>query len=499
MRLSDELAYVTAAELAMRIRRRELSPVEVVDAFIERIEERNESLNAFVTFDYEEAKRKARESEKTLMSGGEIGPLHGVPTATKDLFDARLGATVTFGGIRCFRDHPSEECGLVAERMEQAGAIILGSTNSPTFGFRGTTDNYLFGPTRNPFNLSKNPGGSSGGSAAAVADGMLPIAQGNDGGGSIRIPASWSNLYGFKASAGRVPMPMRPNAFLAGAVFATEGVMVRTVEDAILGINVLSGYHHGDPLSLDEHVDLAGALHRSIDGWKIAYSPDFGVYPVDERVSSVVAEALDVFRQAGATVEEIEIGIERDSLEPEDKVGDSWCRILATFMAGFFEVFKAQGLDLLKDFRDDFPPEFVEWVERGYQVTAVQAFRDQQARTEVYDGIQGVFENYDLLVTPTLACPPVDNTDDGNTMGPTRINGVDINPLIGWCMTYFTNYSGHPSASIPAGLDSEKLPTGLQIIGRRYADADVLAASAAFERIKPWQGHYDICKNRLPR
>lgn len=496
MPLSDELAYVTATDLAKRIRRRELSPVEVVDASIERVEQRNKSLNAFVTFDYEEARRKAQEAEKALMSDEEIGPLHGVPTATKDLFDGRLGATVTFGGIRCFKDHKSEQCGLVAERMEQAGAIILGSTNSPTFGFRGTADNYLFGPTRNPFNTSKNPGGSSGGSAAAVADGMLPIAQGNDGGGSIRIPASWSNLYGFKASAGRIPMPMRPNAFLPGAVFATEGVMVRTVEDAVLGVDVLSGYNPGDPISLDEDVDFASALDQSINGWKIAYSPDFGIYPVDDRVSAVVAEAVDAFRQAGATVEEIDIGIERDSLEPEDKVGDSWCRILATFMAGFFEVFKAQGLDLLKDFRDDFPPEFVEWVERGYQVDSVQIFRDQSARTEIYDRIQGVFENYDLLVTPTLACPPVDNTDDGNTMGPSQINGVDINPLIGWCMTYFTNFSGHPSASVPAGLTKDNLPTGLQIIGRRYADTDVLAASAAFEKVKPWYDFYEICRNR---
>jgi amidase/aspartyl-tRNA(Asn)/glutamyl-tRNA(Gln) amidotransferase subunit A len=496
MRLSDELAYVTAAELAMRIRRRELSPVEVVEAFIERIEERNKSLNAFVSFEFEDARKKAQEAERTLMSGGEIGVLHGVPTATKDMFDSRPGSPMTLGGIRGFKNFKAKEYGLFAKRMEKAGAIILGGTNSPVFGFRGTTDNYLFGPTRNPFNTSKNSGGSSGGSAAAVADGLIPIAEGSDGGGSIRIPAAWCNLYGYKASAGRIPMPIRPNAFLAGAVFATLGTMARTVEDAILGLNVLSGYDARDPLSLDEDIDFTGALHRSINGWKIAYSPDFDVFPVDDSVSAVVAEAVKIFRQAGASVEEVKLGIKHDQKESGDKLGDMWCRIMATFLIGFLDAFKQQGIDLLKDYREDLPPQLIEWCEKGYTISALDIFRDQQARTEIYDAIQNVLENHDLLITPTLACPPVDNSDDGDTMGPTQIKGVEINPLIGWCLTHFTNYSGHPSASIPAGLTQDKLPVGMHIIGRRYADLDVLSASAAFERIKPWYDIYKICETR---
>jgi amidase len=496
MRLSDELAYVTATDLAKRIRRRELSPVEVVDAFIERIEERNKSLNAFVMFDYDIAREGAKEAERAVMSGAELGVLHGVPTATKDLFDSRCGSGVTFGGCQSFKDFKAPESGMWAQRMEDAGAIIVGQTNSPTLGYRGTTDNYLFGPTSNPFDTSRNPGGSSGGSAAAVADGMIPIAEGNDGGGSIRIPSSWCGLYGYKASAGRIPFAMRPNGFLGGFLFATEGTMVRTVEDAILGLTVLSGYDPADPTSLDEKLDFTPALQQSIKGWKIAYSPDLDVFPIDEKVSSVVADALDVFRQAGASVEEVKLGLTFEQVETGDRIGDLWCRILATFMVGFFDVFKQQGIDFLGERRDDMPPEIIEWIERAQDLTPLDVFRDQSARTAVYDGIQGVMNDYDLLVTPTLACPPVDNADDGNTLGPDKINGVPVNRLIGFCPTYFTNFSGHPSASVPAGLDVDGLPVGLQIIGKRYADMDVLAASAAFERVKPWSGIYDVCKNR---
>src|SRR5947208_7665358 len=213
MALSDELAYVTAAELAIRIRRRQLSPVEVVDAFIERIEQRNKSLNAFVYLGFEDARKRAKEAEQALMAGSALGPRHGVPTGMKDLFDFKPGWVSTFGGVRALKDNVIDAYCAYAERMEQAGAILLGKTNSPIMGFRGTCDNYLFGPTRNPFNLSKNSGGSSGGSAAAVADGLIPIAEGTDGGGSIRIPSAWCGVYGYKPSFGRVPIPARPSAF----------------------------------------------------------------------------------------------------------------------------------------------------------------------------------------------------------------------------------------------------------------------------------------------
>src|ERR671932_669321 len=203
---NSDIAQLAVADLAARIRRRELSPVEAVDAAIERIEADNERLNAFVYMGFDDARERAREAERTLTSGDELGPLHGVPTAMKDLFDFKPGWPSSFGGVRALKDFRPDFWCAWAERMERAGAIIVGMTNSPVMGFRGTCDNPLFGPTRNPFDLTRNPGGSSGGGAAAVADGQLSFAEGTDGGGSIRIPAAWTNTYGFKQSIGRSPL-----------------------------------------------------------------------------------------------------------------------------------------------------------------------------------------------------------------------------------------------------------------------------------------------------
>jgi amidase len=492
MSFTDEIAYISAAELAQKIKSRQLSPVEVVEYFINRIEERNKALNAFVYFRYEDALRNAKKAEQDVMEGKELGFLHGIPTALKDLAGFRPGWVNTFGGIKAFKDFVANAYCTYADRMERDGAILIGQTNSPVLGARGVTDNYLFGPTCNPFDLSKNSGGSSGGSAAAVADGLLPIAQATDGGGSIRIPASWCGLYGYKASFGRVPFVSRPNAFAGSSPFLFEGTVTRTVEDAALGLNVLAGYNPGDPFSLDERNDFRTSLGKSVKGLKIAYSPDFDVYPVDQKVRDVVTKAVKTFEEAGAHVEEVRLGIKRHHME----LSDLWHRLMAPFSIEIFEGFKKEGIDVIRDHREDLPPEFLEWFEKGRQMTVMDMMRDQQMRTEIYDAIQGVFENYDLLITPTLACLPVDNATDGNTIGPTQINGEKVDPLIGWCMTYFTNFSGHPSASIPAGLADNRYPVGMQIIGKRYADTDVLAASAVFERLKPWKDIYNICANR---
>jgi amidase len=491
MTLSDQLAYMTATELATRIRRRDLSPVEVVDATIARIEARNPSLNAFVIDGYDDARARAKTAEQALMSGDALGPLHGVPSAIKDLFGFKPGWRNTFGGIRALKDYVADFSCAFVDRLERGGAIFVGKTNSPIEGFRGTCDNYLFGPSRNPFDPTRNTGGSSGGSAAAVADGLVPIAHGTDGGGSIRIPAAWCGVYGYKASWGRTPFLIRPNAFAGDAPFLFEGPITRTVDDAALAMTALAGHDPADPYSMDGEVDFIGATRRSIRGWKIAYSPDFDVYPVDPRIAETVGEAVKLFADAGATVEQVKVGIKRTQQE----LSDLWCRLISPLNAMGLEGFKNEGIDLQKDHHDDLPPEYWEWAEVGYKMTAVDFFRDQEIRTEVNDAIQGVLNDYDLLITPTLACMPVENATDGNTKGPSEINGEAIDPLIGWCMTYFINFSGHPAASIPAGL-VDGLPVGMQIIGRRLADSDVLAASAAFERLKPWHDTYRACGER---
>jgi amidase len=487
----DDLAYTTVTDLADSIRRRERSPVEVVDATIERIENRNPSLNAFIYKGFDDARAQARRAEQAIVAGEELGTLHGVPTAIKDLFDFKPGWPATFGGVRAFKDFIADFSCVFAERVEAAGAIIMGKTNSPVMGFRGTCDNPLFGATRNPFDTDRNPGGSSGGSAAAVADGLVPFAEGTDGGGSIRIPAAWTGLYGYKASFGRVPCVVRPNAFGNTMPFIFEGPLTRNVADAALALNALAGYDSRDPFALDEQRDFTAAVGRPVQGMRIAYSPDFGVYPVDRRIAQVVGDAVQVFSEVGAHVEQVDIKLPYDQRE----LSDLWCRQIMLVNLSTFENFKELGVDLLADHRDDFPKQYLRWIDEAYEMTAVSINRDYVMRTTVYDALQGLLDDYDLLVTPTLAAMPVLNADDGNTTGPSEVEGVEVDELIGWCMTYFTNFSGHPSASVPAGL-ADGLPVGMQLIGRRYADEDVLAASAAFEAAQPWQHIYQRCAER---
>ena len=491
MAATSETTWASAAELALRIRRHELSPVELMRSTIERIERRNPSLNAFVYLDFDQAMEKARAAEAAVASGANLGLLHGVPTAMKDLFDFKPGWPATFGGIRALRDQVIDAYCTYSERMERAGAILVGKTNSPVMGLRGIADNYLFGPTNNPFDLTRNPGGSSGGSAAAVADGLVSIAEGTDGGGSIRIPAAWCNVYGYKSSFGRVPFTARPNAFASLVPFIFEGTLTRTVEDAALGLQVLAGPDSRDPFSLLDTPDFVAGLTRSVKGWRIAYSPNLDVYPVEPAVAGMVAEAVRAFGDAGATVEEVTVGIKRSQRE----LSDTWCRLIMPLNISGLEGLKGFGMDLMRDHPEDLPPEYRHWIEIGYGLSVMDVWNDQIIRTEVYDAIESVLQKYDLLISPTLACLPVKNATDGNTLGPSKVNGEEVDPLIGWCLTYVTNFSGHPSASIPAGL-VQGLPVGMQIIGRRGADVDVLAASAAFERVAPWADAYRLCENR---
>ena len=488
---ADELAYVTVAELTDRIRRGDLSPVEVLEAAIERITTRNPSLNALVHLDFDGARRAARDAERTLARGAPAGRLHGVPAALKDLFDFKPGWPATFGGIRALRDFRFDAHCMFAHRVERAGAILVGKGNSPVMGFRGTCDNPLFGPTRNPFDATRNSGGSSGGSAAAVADGLLPFAEGTDGGGSIRIPASWCGIYGFKPSFGRVPSVSRPNAFSGVDPFRAEGPLTRTVEDAALVLNAIAGPDPRDPLCLDETVDFTAALAGSIAGWRIAYSPHYDVFPVDRRVTAVVAQAVRAFEEAGARVEEVDLGIRRGQRE----LSDLWCRLMMPNSVAWIERFKAHGIDLPADHPDDLPAPYRAWLDHGFARTALDIARDQEMRTEVYDAFQAVLADFHLIVGPTVSALPVTNRDDGETVGPGVVDGVEVDELIGWCPTYLVNLTGHPAASIPAGL-VDGLPVGMQIVGRRHADADVLTASAAFERLRPWHASYAIPARR---
>jgi amidase len=489
---SNEFAYMDAAKLSRMLHSKELSPVEVIEASIARIEVRNPSINAFVLTDFENARRLAKISEKRLLRG-EGGVMEGIPTAMKDLFDFYPTWPNTMGGIRCLKNRASANFNVYMERMVRAGAIPLGKTNSPTLGFRGTCDNFLFGPTRNPFNLAKNSGGSSGGAAAAVADGMVPLAEGTDGGGSIRIPAAWCNLFGYKAALGTVPFICRPNAFGAINPFFFEMALTRTVEDAAMTLNVIAGYHHADPFSMDVKCNFLDCLNGGIKGARIAYTSDFGIFPLEYEVKKRVEESVLVFQTLGATVEEVDFGIRRTHQE----MSDVWCRLIVMSALDAVEGLRKEGIDLINEHRNDLPPELIHWIEVGYQTTLKEYLFDQELRTEIFDAFQNIFAQYDFIVSPTLCCKPVDNNDDGNTLGPSIINGDSIDPLIGWCMTYFTNFTGHPSASVPAGLTSDGLPVGMQVIGRRFDDIGLLRACHEFECAQPWAGFYKIPDSRM--
>src|SRR5271166_1272862 len=414
---ADELAYMSATEIADCIRRRALSPVEIVDACIARIELRNPSLNAFVFEGFDDARGEAKKAEAAVMSGVATGPLHGVPSAIKDLFDFKPGWPFTFGGVRAMKDCVAQWHCVFAERVEKAGAILLGKTNSPTMGLRGTCDNYLFGPTRNPFNLAKNTGGSSGGSAAAVADGLVPFAEGTDAGGSIRIPAAWCNVVGFKASFGRVPVVMRPNAFAADTPFVHEGPIARTVEDVALVLNAIAGYDPRDPFAIETNEDFVAATRRSIRGWKVAYSPDLDVFPVEPAIRKIVDEAVRCFTDAGAAVEEVRLGLKRGQRE----LSDSWTRLMIPLNLGALEGMKAFGIDLMERHRDDFPPDYLQRIEAGRNLSAMDLASDQAIRSEVYDAIQAVLATHEILVSPTLGAMPVDNAANADTKGPTSV------------------------------------------------------------------------------
>ena len=477
--------YKSLSYLANLIRTREVSPVEVLESCIKDIEKINPKLNAFVHFGFQEALLEAKASEEKLNRGELDGPLHGVPVAIKDLFDFKPGWPSTYGGIRALKNFKTDFYCSFAHLLEKSGAIIVGKTNSPTMGLRGTCDNFLFGPTKNPFNLDYNSGGSSGGSASAVAAGLLPMAEGTDGGGSIRIPASWCGIFGYKPSFGTVPLVMRPNAFGGDTPFIFEGPLTRNVEDAAIVMSAVASFDSSDPYSVVNTIDFNNYRDKCNRPLRIAYSPNLDVFPVDPRIKDVVGNAARLFEDMGATVEEVKTGFELSQKE----MSDLWCRLIMPLNIRSLDALKVANFNLLEEHSDDFPQEYLKWIEVGKQMSAVDFLLDQERRTSIFDKIQAILTDYDLLITPTLACLPVKNSEDGNTKGPNQIEGEDVDPLIGWCLTYPFNFTGHPAASVPAGSIDE-FPVGMQVIGNRFKDDLVLSACARFEQMKPWVHTY---------
>lgn len=481
-----DLAYSSATDLASRIRRGDLSPVDVVEEHLDRIDERNDATNAFVTVTEDHAREAAHGAERAVErveSEAELGPLHGVPVAIKDL-DHVAGVPTTFGS-RLFNGFVSEESDPFVSRLEEAGAIVIGKTNTPEFGLGCTTDNLVRGPTPTPFDLDRVGGGSSGGAGAALADGLVPLAQGSDTGGSIRTPAAFCGVYGFKPSFGRVPLVDRPNAFSAHTPFSHLGPMTRGVADAALMLDVMAGPHPRDPFSLPgpestTTTTYRDAVDRGVEGVKVAYSPDMGTYSVDPRVEDCVAEATAAFEEAGATVSEIEM----DLAAHEEILEAFYTFARASWNALFDRLEDEHDLDPRGADREQLRAVTRETILDAPRPTTAEVASAEAVRTRVFDGLQDTLTEYASLVTPTLAVPPFLIGEH-----PTEVRGTEIEPLRGWVLTQPFNFSGHPVASIPAGF-VDGLPVGMQIVGRRHADGEVLAASAAYEEVRPWHDAY---------
>ena len=460
--MNTELCWMTATDLARAIARKRISPVEVVDTILARID-KLAALNAYVTLDADRARAAAKAAERAVTRrSARLGPLHGVPFSVKDLVVTKDVRT-TFG-TPIYRDNVPTMDAPIVERLKEAGGIMIGKTNTPTLGWVGITDNLVFGLTRNPWNLDRTPGGSSGGAGAAVAAGLGPLAVGTDGGGSIRKPAAFCGIFGLKPTYGRIPI--HPHG--ASWSFSHLGPMTRTVRDAALMMNVCAGPDPRDQYSLPaDGVDHLKALKESLKGLRVAYSDTLGFAPaVDPQVRAATRSAAGEFRKLGCRVEFV------DPAWPSPYV--CWRTI---FLGGI-----AARLVPYRERRDEIDAGLRAIIEEALALSPtayVEAWFERNAWAE---HTRRFFERYDLLLTQTVATAAFEH----GILYPDMIDGKPVSREASSAFTFPFNMTGEPAASIPCGFTRDGLPIGLQIVGRRFEDATVLRACAAFESARPW-------------
>jgi amidase len=462
-----DLCFTPATELHRLYQARKTSPLEVMRAVLERVDAVNPKLNALVTLERESALKTARMATAALKKkGGKLGPLHGVPVTIKDLTHTK-GIRTTWGS-KVFEHHVPTEDSLIVERLKAAGAIILGKTNTPEFGAGGNTFNAVFGATRNPWNPALTCGGSSGGAAVALATGMGPIAQGSDTGGSLRTPAAFCGVVGFRTSPGLVPYYPK---ILGWDSIGVTGPMARTVADTALMLSVVAGPDDRSPISYD--VDTAAFTRAvkspSVKGWRVAWTPDLnGLIPVDPEVARVAEASTRVFRSLGARVESACC----DFSEVNDIV-------LGT--RGLSMV--ANHADKLPAWKEQMQKGLVWNIEQGLTLSPEDIARAEVLRTTLWHRVRAFMETRELLLLPTVAVPPFPVEQPY----PTEINGKPLDNYTQWFfLTYGITVTGLPVISVPCGFTKSGLPVGLQIVGRRRQEAMVLRAAAAFEAAAPW-------------
>jgi amidase len=461
-----DLCFVEATELQRLYRRRLVSPLEVIEAVFRRIDAVNPTLNAYVTLARESALAEARRATRALGRRPALPPLHGVPVSIKDLTPTR-GIRTTWGS-KIFEHHVPTEDALVVERLKAAGAIVIGKTNTPEFGAGANTFNAVFGATRNPWNPALTCGGSSGGAAVALATGMGPLATGTDLGGSLRVPAAFCGVVGFRTTPGLVPYYPKE---LAWDSLGVGGPMARTVADVALMLAVMAGPDDRVPISYD--VDTAAFVRAtrraSIKGWRVAWTPDLGgLMPVDREVAAIAHAATGILKRLGARVE---------TASPD------FSGVHEIVLATRGVAFVANYARHLPKWESQMQRGLVWNVKQGLALTAEEIAAGEVARTRLWHRVRAFMETRDLLVLPTAAVSPF----PVEQFHPTEINGVPLDHYIQWAfLTYAITLTGLPAISVPCGFTKAGLPVGLQIVGRRRQEAAVLRAAAAFEAAAPW-------------
>jgi aspartyl-tRNA(Asn)/glutamyl-tRNA(Gln) amidotransferase subunit A len=466
-----DLCALPGAEQARLIRMRAVSPVELVEAVFARIHQVDPVVHAFCTLVEDQAREAARTAEAAVMRGDDLGPLHGVPLSVKDLICTKGVPTVS--GSVAYRDFVPDEDDVCVERLLAAGAILLGKTNVPEFGYAGVGENVLFPATANPWNPAMTSGGSSAGSAAAVASGMGSLALGSDGGGSIRGPASFCGLFGLKASFGRVPLypgcrdPRYPG-MSSWETVEHIGPMTRTVEDGALLMSIIAGPDDRDRHSLPAgDVDWLAAAIQPPGKLRIAYTPDFGFSKVDAEVRALTAAAARVFAD--------DLGCEVVEETPD------LAEMFDLFLTLITRDSDLKGMRALAAKGEIHMPGLL-WL-LGRDWTAEDLTDAAMRRQAVCNTMWRFMRRYDLLLTPTCstAAFPLGRS------GPESVEGVPGDQANPSPFTYPFNWTGQPAASVPVGWTSDGLPVGLQIVGGHLADATVLRAAAAFEAVRPWR------------
>jgi amidase len=466
--LNLDLCYMTATEAIAAFKTRALSPVELLKAIIARCEQLEPKVNALTYTYFDRALEQAKAAESQYARrGGEPRPLEGVPVAIKDFHPVK-GEITTFGS-KIYRDYRPDHTAPTVQRLLDAGAIMHCRTTMPEFAHAGMTASPLWGITRNPWNLEYTPGGSSGGAGAALAGGMTTLADGTDGGGSIRIPASLAGAVGYKPPFGRNPLDLDHPL----ETILHYGPMTRSVSDAALMQNIMTGPHLDDICSLREKVVLPEAP-EDIRGWKVAYSMDLGFYSVDPEVRRNTFSALEAFKSLGCAVEEVNLGWNWG-------VNNAWMTYWTVLFAGLLG-------DKLPRWRYEMTEGLVRMIESGAALSADRFYRINAVRGEMYKTLGPILEDYQVLICPTTALPAVKHDHDTNDANFT-IDGAKVPASIGWYMTMpFNLVSQCPVIAVPTGFAASGIPTGMQIVGKTFDDLSVFRAAAAYEKARPWRG-----------